>query len=499
MEAIAIDILAVQKNERAENEWNPEVGRSRFRDDVWDLTDLTPDWVQDHRRKIDFTAVAEPGLREVWRHYAYWKLGRVKASTVTSMRSNILRLFGYCTVMGADRLSDLDEQDILGLPLWLSSCGIEPATQVHVLQVADEIIRIGQLRGWDVPESVNMAAVKARPEWPKGDPPHKKTKVIPDDTMERVLECALMEEDTINKSLIIILSQTGLRASEVVTIERGCIEQAPAGMHTMEVLISKTVKQGPTPHRILVNSLVVDAVRELEKRNPASEGPLFVRPVRGKVKRMTASDVANRLKSFCLRWSITDADGKPAIHPHMFRTTFVRSLVMQGIPLAFIMEHYAHVSIDMTAHYLQLSREDLRSAWGKAILSPDSTIAGKRAKQIRAAVAKELKARAEESVEDVIASLADSMSFNPLPTGVCLYDLRRGPCSKGESCFFYNCPNYVTEKRFYPVLKRELDLIEEEMSRLKALGREREWQRQYAKRAHLEPLVRDLEEQIDEQ
>lgn len=177
----------------------------------------------------------------------------------------------------------------------------------------------------------------------------------------------------------------------------------------------------------------------------------------------------------------------------------MRSLVMQGIPLAFIMEHYAHVSIDMTAHYLQLSREDLRSAWGKAILSPDSTIAGKRAKQIRAAVAKELKARAEESVEDVIASLADSMSFNPLPTGVCLYDLRRGPCSKGESCFFYNCPNYVTEKRFYPVLKRELDLIEEEMSRLKALGREREWQRQYAKRAHLEPLVRDLEEQIDEQ
>lgn len=57
----------------------------------------------------------------------------------------------------------------------------------------------------------------------------------------------------------------------------------------------------------------------------------------------------------------------------------------------------------------------------------------------------------------------------------------------------------MTEKRFYPVLKRELDLIEEEMSRLKALGREREWQRQYAKRAHLEPLVRDLEEQIDEQ
>ena len=67
------------------------------------------------------------------------------------------------------------------------------------------------------------------------------------------------------------------------------------------------------------------------------------------------------------------------------------------------------------------------------------------------------------------------------------------------NCFFYNCPNYVTEARYYPVLKKELDVMELEMDRLKELGREREWQRQYVKHKYLKPLVEKLEEQINEE
>ena len=89
------------------------------------------------------------------------------------------------------------------------------------------------------------------------------------------------------------------------------------------------------------------------------------------------------------------------------------------------------------------------------------------------------------------------MSFNPLPTGVCLYDFRRGNCTDGDGCFFYNCPNYITEVQFYPVLKDELDLLEKEMTRLKELGHEREWQKQYIKYKYLKPLVGSLEVQLN--
>ncbi|MDR0287147.1 MAG: hypothetical protein LBI03_05510 [Clostridiales bacterium] len=89
------------------------------------------------------------------------------------------------------------------------------------------------------------------------------------------------------------------------------------------------------------------------------------------------------------------------------------------------------------------------------------------------------------------------MSFNPLPAGICLYDFRRGNCSEGDGCFFYNCPNYVTEALFYPVLKAELDLMETEMARFQELGRERDWQRQYVKWEYLKALVESLEVQMD--
>ena len=89
------------------------------------------------------------------------------------------------------------------------------------------------------------------------------------------------------------------------------------------------------------------------------------------------------------------------------------------------------------------------------------------------------------------------MSFNPLPAGVCLYDFRRGNCSDGDGCFFYNCPNYVTEVKFYPILKQELDLMEKEMARYKELGQQRAWERQHIKHEYLKPLVDSLEEQIN--
>jgi len=91
------------------------------------------------------------------------------------------------------------------------------------------------------------------------------------------------------------------------------------------------------------------------------------------------------------------------------------------------------------------------------------------------------------------------MSFNPLPTGVCLYDFRRGNCTDGDGCFMYNCPNYITEVQFYPILKKELDLLEAEMTRLKELGYERQWQVEYVKYKYLKPLVEELEVQLHEE
>lgn len=74
-----------------------------------------------------------------------------------------------------------------------------------------------------------------------------------------------------------------------------------------------------------------------------------------------------------------------------------------------------------------------------------------------------------------------------------ILDNRRGNCSNGDGCFFYNCPNFITEVSFLPVLRKELKLMEQEMARTKRLGYERQWQIQHSRYLHLKPLVEKLE------
>lgn len=182
---------------------------------------------------------------------------------------------------------------------------------------------------------------------------------------------------------------------------------------------------------------------------------------------------------------------------HQFRSTFVRELIKRKVPIAMIMKQYSHISIEMTAHYLTLQEEEVKEIYSDMILSPESKIAGLRAKEIKGKLDDLFHGKTEDEIDDVISGLAKTMSFNPLPTGVCLYDFRRGNCTDGDGCFFYNCPNYITEVQFYPILKDELDLLEKEMARLKELGQEPAYQVQAVKYKYLKPLVESLEVQLN--
>ena len=168
-----------------------------------------------------------------------------------------------------------------------------------------------------------------------------------------------------------------------------------------------------------------------------------------------------------------------------------------AVPIAMVMKQFAHVSIEMTAHYLTLQEEEIKEVYSEMVFSPESKIAGLRAKDIKEKLNEMFYGKSTDEIETVISNLARTMSFNPLPTGVCLYDFRRGNCTDGDGCFMYNCPNYITEVQFYPILKKELELLEIEMTRLKALGQERQWQREYVKYKYLKPLVNELEEQLN--
>lgn len=166
---------------------------------------------------------------------------------------------------------------------------------------------------------------------------------------------------------------------------------------------------------------------------------------------------------------------------------------MRKIPIAYVMKQYSHVSAEMTCYYLTLQEREIKQLYAQMLFSPDAKIAGMFADELKAKTLTMFRGKTECDIENVIDHLSESISFNPLPGGVCLYDYRRGNCSNGDGCFFYNCPNFITEVSFLPVLRKELKLMEQEMARTKRLGYERQWQIQHSRYLHLKPLVEKLE------
>ena len=483
------------------------VGNNCFSDDVCDMSDYTLNkTVANGFKKIRFSYIKNEKIKIVVKQYAYYKLGKVKPKTVSNYVAVLVPFIQYCDENSLESLRELNFEFLMSFLQWLKNDRkLKEGTRYSILTVISEMIRVGQIKGWDVTPDTFFSQYMVREliNSRKKFADATKTKPIPTDVFDKILNFALEKERRIpTRAGIVIQSQTGLRINEVLSIQEGCLSTTSDGYTFLEVEISKTEKGEPIKHKVYANELVVKCVNELSEytkhlREKSGLKELFLVNARGTITNSKSNCwTQKRLRPFIRRWDIREKDGNLyPLQSHQFRATFVRELIKQNVPLSHIMKQFAHVSIEMTMHYLTLQEKEIKEIYADMVLSPDSKIAGMRAAEIKNELNNEFKGKTPNEIDDIISDLAESMSFNPLPNGICLYDFRRGNCTDGDGCFFYNCPNYITEVKFYPILKKELDLMELEMKRLKKLGRERDWQRQYVKHTHLKRLVDELEAQ----
>ena len=488
-----------------------KIGGSCYSDDVWDLKPLLPK-KRKVTRYVKFSIAPSAQWKDLMKKYVYYRLGKVKPQSLAREVAALSAFMAYAEEWRIPGCDSLIADDFVRFADWLEGerCYSEETCRLYYSTALD-FVGVSQMRSW---ASCSAAVVpRARLEldrWarPASEKLRQKTKPIPMPVFNQILRHAVHdEEDPVTGALIKIQSQTGLRISEVISIQEGCLRQAREGYWYFTVTIEKTERGDPVKHNVFANELVCEAIRRLEAatedlRREAGVKDLFVargqKRARGTIRCITTDDCRTRLIRFVEKWDIRGDDG--SLYPlrsHQFRATFVREAVKGNAPIRHVMEQYEHASVEMTMHYLTLRQDELREIYADMILRPDAKIAGLRAKLIKEEVAGLMKGRIEEDVDSAIMSLADMLSFNPLPTGVCLYDVRRGNCTDGDGCFFYNCPNFVTGEEFYPTLRRELELLEREMDRFRELGRERDWQRRHVKHRCLKPIVDDLERQMD--
>lgn len=486
-----------------------KIGFSNYTDDIWDLTPLFDyKGIELSKRQIDFKYIHSEEMKIVIKQYTYHLLSKLGPSTVRSKIGEHLKSFIYfCRKKFINSFLEIDSKLMNEFLIHLrDEKKVSPSTGYIYTYVIENLLSTGQIKGWKVSNVLLSDYSKQTKYWIKrllAEQVERKHPPIPENVFNAILNAAIhKEKNIITRVGIIILSQTGLRISEVLGLKKGCLLSTSDGYTYMKVSTPKTEGEETKPtHKVFVNELVIEAIRELEivtepLRKESGLDELFLIRSNGIKVPSKVGFNGTRLKNFIKRWDIRYQDGELyKLTTHQFRVNFVNSLIKKKVPLTFIMKHLNHVSIEMTEYYSRMKHEEIASMVME-IIKPDSKIAGFNANKIKSNLSEKFRGKTEPEINQFIETLSKSMYINPLPTGICLQDSRRGECDNGDGCIFINCPNYITTSEYYPIHKRELELLESEMKRYKESDRLREYQRLKAKWIYLKPIVESLEEEM---
>ena len=210
------------------------IGNSRYSDDIWDLKPfITAKSTKESQKYIRFEYISDADMKKTVKQYAYYKLGKMKSQTVRAyINGNLPMFIEYCSINGIHSFADVTLEDYLNFNLWMKDeKKVATSTGFPVCHVVEEIIRIGQIKGWNVPQFHLPKTETANQLWnKKKSMKTNKTKPIPEDVFDKILYHAVHDEkDVLTKAGIIIQSQTGLRINEVLSIQEGCVKRTTDG------------------------------------------------------------------------------------------------------------------------------------------------------------------------------------------------------------------------------------------------------------------------------
>jgi len=528
------------------------IGKSKYTDDNWDLSPFTGTLARTPGENvIRFGPIGNEEMKKVLKQYAYVRLGEVKPITVIHDINCSFPLFrkfskeNFITNFTEITLKVFKSYSSSWLTTKWESGQISASYAYDASRLVEDVVTKGQIKGWKVSGAyINGMSSKIWNKRVKHEMKENKRQPVPPLVLDQIINAVKNHETNLFvKSVIIVLSQTGLRIGDVLSLKVGCIGQDKKGNWILDVWIQKGDQEAEARvnHQIIVNEWAAQTIKEyerctlilrsrlkkeLQQRIALIRSSNLSKPEQdAQINELQRTDISNHLfihtsfgnnpetntifltgvrswgrwiKKFMNKWEIVGEDGE--IYPidtHQFRHTFVSELIKQDVKPAFIQKYLAHVSEEMVAYYTSINDDHAKKELAMKFLHPDAKTAGKRAEEIMEQTAPLFRGKTAVEIEGIIEELAEELSFNLLPTGICLFDEVRGQCTNGNGCFFYNCANYLTTEEKYPVLKKELDECEKWMARFKIDGKKRDYDRLFIVWEHLKPLVDELEAKIN--
>lgn len=156
-----------------------------------------------------------------------------------------------------------------------------------------------------------------------------------------------------DRTIMEILFSTGMRISELVSLNRDQIKVKP---ETKDIEMGIIGKGGKT-RTVYLSERAINWLREYLKIRRDKEKPLFInyRRKRNSPPRLTARSIEKIIKRYAL------SAGLPAnTTPHVLRHSFATDLLSQGVDLRVIQEFLGHKTIAATQIYTHITSKKLR-------------------------------------------------------------------------------------------------------------------------------------------
>ncbi|REE81232.1 site-specific recombinase XerD [Paenibacillus taihuensis] len=422
-----------------------DIGKINLKSDRWDLQnssslgdvvtfffDFIPNqWVKKTIKELTIDSIA---------------LGKPSLMTLIRYNTSLKHFFAFLKEYSIElnSFADLTNRHTEMFVFYLQQSGMANSTCSIAMSTLKWIIEYGQFFDYDgfpereIFDGQEYSKLKTEDVL--------KTKHISDEIMIRIESALVNDKDTMLKCLIEIGIDTGIRLSEALELERGCIIEDFTGKPILHVVSKKNNTERFIPVSVRVKK-AVNTLETLSEEARIGLGSNLITCYRMKItkgyNRMTQAYFRKKLKYFIKRNDLYDSDG--GLYPltyHALRHTLGTKMLNCGMTIFEVQEYLGHLSLHSTAGYAKVLSETVSQEYNKL------GFVGKIVEGINQ------KTLGEDKRFD-----PETLKSAALPDGSCVKPIS----NEGKICAKYNmciiCPKFVTTPDHLQIHKDHLARI----------------------------------------
>ena len=318
---------------------------------------------------IRFGGIAQPWLRTAVKRWARFRLATGKAiGTVCGDATALDRFAAFLAEQVPDAVDEsVFERELLERYLsWLAGTTLVAQTRVGYLVALRGFLDACRRHGW-LPRLPAGAGLYPQDMPPRG---HYLPRFIPEYVMTQLEDESNLATlpDPTTRHLVILLIETGLRASDACRLPLDSTVADSAGWPCLQFYNSKV----KTEQLIPLSDRAAHTIRaqHAHVRSNLPPGTRWLFPRACANPDGAASFSYATLHSRLARWQqaidLHDEAGQPVrVPPHRFRHTLGTRMINSGVPEHIVQKLLGHKSAEMTARYAHLHDTTLRAAFDR--------------------------------------------------------------------------------------------------------------------------------------